>query len=111
MSKALVLGAAALALSAATASAQVYVTPGLRIRLHNSGGRLGAAPLRVCSTSLRLWRSGLWRAGHSRNDRCYRDASSGLLSAAGVRGTSNLHSTGSDDRVLRCTSRPAGANI
>jgi len=62
----------------------------------------GSSALRLRGSGIRLRRSRLCGAGHGRNDRYYRDASTGPHSAIGVRGTTSLHSTACDYRLLRC---------
>ena len=79
MSKALVLGAAALALSVGAASAQVgypgYDYGGATVPLYGYAGSYGSA--------LQLRGSSLCGTRDGRNDHYYRDAWSGLLSTSG----------------------------
>jgi hypothetical protein len=76
MSKALVLGALALALSAGVASAQAPAWP-----VYPSGLRLRSrAALRLRGSRIRLRR--LWGTGHGRSDRYYRDARRSRLRSA-----------------------------
>jgi hypothetical protein len=85
----LVLGVATLALSAGAASAQVLRT--LWLRLRGYGPTLQLRNSRIRLRGIRLRSSRLRGTGHSRNDRCYRDAR-----------RSGLHSTNRGFAVAIC---------